>query len=466
MKKNGKLIGLLVIIFIIYTIGITSYFLFFKTKEAFVINGKAIIKITVGMEFIDPGFKVYGNKEDKDIVLINNNINKEKLGNYEVIYTYKGKTYKRVVQVIDDIAPSILLIGNDKASNCKGKDYVEEGFTAKDNYDKDLTDKVKITRNGNIITYKVSDSSGNIDIKNRILVVEDKTPPVINLLGGEEISVYKESIFNDKYTAIDNCDDDITDKVKVTSEVDYKKIGTYKITYTVKDQAGNETEKVRTIKVIDNKGKAINDKNKTIYLTFDDGPNEDVTPKILDILKHYNIKATFFINDKGSKLDYIIKKAFDEGHVIANHSASHNYKLIYSSDEAFFKDMDKMEEKILSITGISNKIMRFPGGVSNTVSFNYNKGIMSRLHTKTKENGYIYFDWNVSSGDTGTQNSTKICNNIKRQLGNGINIVLMHDSMPGSMQALTCIIDYGIQNNYKFDVITRNTPVIHHGIAN
>ena len=117
----------------------------------------------------------------------------------------------------------------------------------------------------------------------------------------------------------------------------------------------------------------------TIYLTFDDGPSLDITPKILDLLKKHNIKATFFVINRNSNTDYLIKRAYNEGHTIGLHTSSHNYSKIYANETAYFNDLANIENKVIKITGTSSKIIRFPGGSSNTVSRNYNKGIMTRL---------------------------------------------------------------------------------------
>ena len=105
---------------------------------------------------------------------------------------------------------------------------------------------------------------------------------------------------------------------------------------------------------------------KIAYLTFDDGPSIN-TGKILDILKRYDIKATFFVvgrSDDNSKNLY--KRIVKEGHAIGNHTYSHEYKTLYSSEENFLSDFKKLEHHIYDITGIKMDIMRFPGG-SNTI---------------------------------------------------------------------------------------------------
>lgn len=167
---------------------------------------------------------------------------------------------------------------------------------------------------------------------------------------------------------------------------------------------------------------------KICYLTFDDGPSSN-TLKILEILKKYNAKATFFvINTKN--INYV-KKIHDAGHTVALHTYTHDYSKIYSSEKAYFADLKKISDKVKSFTGVETKIIRFPGGSSNKISDNHCKGIMKKLVKSVGQKGYYYFDWNVDSGDAaGTNVSyTKIRDNVLIQAKDKNSIcVLMHDS--------------------------------------
>lgn len=116
--------------------------------------------------------------------------------------------------------------------------------------------------------------------------------------------------------------------------VDSNKEGLYKLTYVVKDKTGKEARKYRDVFVTNQN----NYNGGIIYLTFDDGPSEDVTPFILDILKEEKIRATFFVTDKKEELNYLIKREQKEGHTVALHTATHNYSYLYSSPEAYFED--------------------------------------------------------------------------------------------------------------------------------
>lgn len=203
-----------------------------------------------------------------------------------------------------------------------------------------------------------------------------------------------------------------------------------------------------------------------IYLTFDDGPSE-YTSTLLDTLDRYDVKATFFVTGYGD--DAMIKREFDEGHTVALHSLSHQYAHIYASLDNYFADLAGVSDRVKNITGVESKILRFPGGSSNLVSKRYDRGIriMSTLTREVEARGYHYFDWNVDSDDAGRANSPEaVYNNVVSRLKDGENVVLQHDVKPYSVEAVAQIIEYGLNNNYYFDAITMETPVVHHSVNN
>ena len=186
-------------------------------------------------------------------------------------------------------------------------------------------------------------------------------------------------------------------------------------------------------------------KEKVAYLTFDDGPSAN-TPKILDILKEKNVKATFFVI--GNKnMTHIYKRIVDEGHTLGNHTYGHDYNQIYKSTDTFFSDVDKLNDLLEEATGQRSKILRFPGGSNNTVSRRAGgKGIMDIMTTAVKENGYRYFDWNVDSLDASKGKQSKDV--IVKSVLNGSNhtnkaVILMHDApaKTTTVDALPEIID-------------------------
>lgn len=206
---------------------------------------------------------------------------------------------------------------------------------------------------------------------------------------------------------------------------------------------------------------------KTIYLTFDDGPSPN-TPRIISILNSYGIKATFFV--KNTAYNGYMKDIVDNGNAIALHSYTHNYKQIYSSDEAFYEDLQNISDLVFLQTGVRSKIMRFPGGGSNTVSKKYSQGIMTRLTQGVTERGYVYYDWNCSSGDATGDKVPKdtIVANCKKVPSSSNVIVLMHDTgaKGTTVEALPEVIEYYLNCGYTFGVITSETPPVHHKVNN
>lgn len=205
---------------------------------------------------------------------------------------------------------------------------------------------------------------------------------------------------------------------------------------------------------------------KTVYLTFDDGPSS-YTPQILDTLDKYGVKATFFVKN-GGKYNYVMKDIVNRGHSIGLHTYSHDYAKIYASDTAYFNDLNKISDLVYEQTGVRTKIMRFPGGASNTVSRKHSKGIMSRITKSVKQQGYVYFDWNCSNGDADGANTVQKQLNFCSQYPKSAStvIVLMHDTKKTTRDALPQIIEYYKSCGFKFGVITTSTPPIQHRVNN
>ena len=207
-----------------------------------------------------------------------------------------------------------------------------------------------------------------------------------------------------------------------------------------------------------------------IYLTFDDGPSRYSTPKILDILKKNAVQATFF-ELKPAKADVdLTQRVLDEGHTLAIHGYQHKYDQIYKSDEAYHKNLTRLQRLFYRRFGVWCTQTRFPGGSSNTISRHYSAGIMSRLVKKVHRWGFLYQDWNVSSGDAGGSNTPE---EVFKMVTSGIqkgrsNVILMHDFSGNdkTINALQRIIDWGKQHDFVFRAMTPSTVEIHHGVNN
>lgn len=326
----------------------------------------------------------------------------------------------------------------------------------------------------------------------RNVSVKDTKSPVINLVAPNESSLVTTiSKWEDPgYSAEDAFEGELTDKVKVEMIPDTEsKVCT--VIYRLSDSSGNTAEAKRTFKFekadIQSGGEnkeitkpatpdsdantTVSDGDSVIYLTFDDGPSAGVTPRILDTLLANNVKATFFIINYSDTNKTLVKRAIDEGHSVGIHGYSHSYDVIYASDEAFIDNITKLHDRLLSDFDYDSKLMRFPGGSSNSISAKHNTGIMSRLCPKMESLGYAYFDWNVSSGDADekTASAYYIVNGVTSGVKKGrANVVLMHDSSTKTTtaDALQEIIDFGKKNGFTFSALQHNSPTAHHRINN
>lgn len=462
MKSNKlKIILIITSTLLAISISIIVFLYIFRPYNIILIDKD--ITMEVNTPYNEPGYTVTKLNNKPFHLEVINNIDNTKIGEYEI--TYKIGNYKKIrkVNVVDTTKPVITILKDNPMYICPDGKIKDYGATASDNYDKDLTNKIKTTVKEDEIIYEVSDSSENKTTLSRKIIRKDITKPVIKL--DKNITIKKGSTFKDTYTANDNCDGDVTSKVIKTGSVDTNRVGSYEITYKVKDKSNNEAIIKRKVSVIDN---SIKGKNKIIYLTFDDGPSIKNTPEILDILKKHNIKATFFVINHNKNTDYLLKREYDEGHAIGYHSYTHDYAKIYKSETAFYDDLNKIKNKVKDVLGIYSNLMRFPGGSSNTISASYNKGIMTRLTKDVVKKGYVYFDWNVGSSDTTLKDSQKICNQVTKNLIYKENVVLMHDSSDKiyNAKALSCIIKYGLENGYRFDKLDATSYPAHHYVNN
>lgn len=410
-------------------------------------------------------------------------IDYEKMGKYPVTFkvkTINGEYSKEVVvNVLDSRSPVLTLQGEDTYSISYKKQYTEPGYTAVDEHEGDLSDKVKVTEekidNKNInIIYEVQDSSGNTTKTIRKINIIDDICPEIKLNESRNMVIALNGEYHEKgATAIDEIDGDLTQDIIISGEIDTSKEGTYYLTYKVLDKSGNEATNQRIVIVKKPEDILINPEELEdigiIFLTFDDGPSTNITPKVLDILNEKNIKATFFILNYSEEEEQIVKREYQEGHSIGIHGYSHDYNRIYESEDAYMENIRKLQEKIQLTTGYNSTITRFPGGSSNTIS-KFNPGIMTRLSKLVVDNRYKYFDWNVSSEDAvGADTPDELYDNVIEGLSKTKrNFVLMHDFTKNEalIEALPRIIDYGNENGYVFERITEETPMLTHRIFN
>lgn len=400
---------------------------------------------------------------------VQSDLREDAVGKYTVTYSAQFLGWQaeaqRTIRVVDTQCP-VITLKDTGATVLPGEAYEEEGFTAVDNYDGDITDKVHRKEGQGVITYVVMDSSGNPASVERQIPYFDPESPEITLAGGEEITISCGTFYSEPgYSASDNVDGDLTEQVAVDGEVCWYQPGIYEVSYLVSDAFGNVTQKIRTVEVTGAERPQTEwPGNKVIYLTFDDGPGP-YTIELLDLLKKYGVKATFFVTGSGSNGE--LWRMYKEGHGIGMHSMTHDYDTIYSSVEAFFEDLYGIQDIIYRNIGIRPTLMRFPGGGSNLVS-SFNEGIMTILTEAVQDAGFQYFDWNVDSNDAGgARRAETVFNNVTAGVQNQqVSIVLQHDIHDFSVEAVEDIILWGLDNGYTFLPLTETSPTMHHTVLN
>lgn len=426
-------------------------------------------------EYEEEGYTATDNYDGDITLLVERVADKDK-----VTYTVKDSSgnecvVTRDIVYKDVIAPVITLNGGAEVIVGIGIEYVDAGFSAMDECDGDITSAVKVTGTVDIqnygtypVTYKVKDSAGNITEVVRNVKVSDITAPKISLKGGTQYIKLGTTFADQGYSASDNVDGDITANVAISGNVDTSKEGTYTLKYSVKDAAGNTTEISRKVYVYEKQivADTVNPGNKVVYLTFDDGPGP-YTSMLLDILDKYGVKATFFVTGQKSAYYNMIGETYRRGHAIALHTYTHKWS-IYSSEESYYADLQKISDLVYQQTGQRSHIVRFPGGTSNTVSRNHCKGIMTALSQGLAYRGYLYCDWNVSSGDAGgTTSAAQVAANVIAGMKrNNVSIVLQHDIKKFSVEAVEEILAWGLANGYTFLPMDESTPMVHQRVNN
>lgn len=200
-----------------------------------------------------------------------------------------------------------------------------------------------------------------------------------------------------------------------------------------------------------------------VYLTFDDGPSSK-TIQILEILKKYNVKASFFVigkEDEASKALY--KRIVEEGHTLGMHSYTHQYKALYKSLDSFREDFSRIQNYLFEVTGQECLFYRFPGGSSNRVGSKN----MDKFIAYLEKQNTTYVDWNVSSGDAMSQAYTPA--ELKDHVLSDVvkyktSIVLMHDAetKTATVEALEPMIQALQGMGAQLLPIDENTAVVHH----
>lgn len=179
---------------------------------------------------------------------------------------------------------------------------------------------------------------------------------------------------------------------------------------------------------------------KTMYLTFDDGPSEENTRKVLDILRERDIKATFFlVGENVRKHPEVARQIVAEGHTIGIHCDKHDYEALYESVDSYVADFEKARQTVYEVTGVETNLFRFPGGSVNA----YNQKTGSAIIREMTDRGYIYYDWNASLEDAVKNPDPKrlVENGVSTTLGRKKVVLLAHDVVGSTGLCLEELLD-------------------------
>ena len=458
-----------------------ALFLYFNSFYVDVkIAGNSMETLEYGQEYQDPGAKVFlfgkylfqdGIELNKAVLTVNGGIPVGQLGvfslQYRTEYFIWNAEATRRISVVDTQSPQIMLSQRTEQEVISGENKAEPVVEARDNFDGDITASVVCTEADGFLIYAVTDSSGNPAYAQWEIPEAEPDYPLITLEGEPECSITVGSVFLEPgYSANDPLDGDLTSAVTVEGTIDNMTPGEYIITYRAVNSSGDESEVRRIVRV---EAKTWPEtrwpEEKTIYLTFDDGPGP-YTQELLDVLEQYGVRATFFVVD--SDYRHLMKNIIDGGHSIGIHSISHDYETVYADPDSYFSDLTGMQQIIYEQTGVWTTLMRFPGGGSNLISKRTCPGIMQTLTVAVQNAGYQYFDWNVDSEDASAAHSVSAVfdNVIKGIQECETAMVLQHDIHKYSVDAVEKIIQWGMENGYQFQAIRDTTPGFHHDVVN
>ncbi len=177
---------------------------------------------------------------------------------------------------------------------------------------------------------------------------------------------------------------------------------------------------------------------KKIALTFDDGPNPEFTLKVLQILKDYNAKATFFcIGQHIETYPEILKAIAVDGHDIGNHSFSHDLMIDFNSTERWLQEIKQTDNSIHKITGKKATLFRPPFGVTTP-----------KLARALKVTEHKVIGWNIRSFDTVISNPQKILKRITKRVHPGA-IILLHDKQSNVLLVLEHLLQFLQEHEYQ-----------------
>ena len=180
-----------------------------------------------------------------------------------------------------------------------------------------------------------------------------------------------------------------------------------------------------------------------VALTFDDGPDPVYTPKLLDLLREKGVKATFFVVGKrADQYPEIVRRAWAEGHLVANHTWSHYSLFCFLMPGRLRAEIERGSESVRRSCGVAPRFFRSPVGMRHPL-----------LGPYLKDAGLEYVSWSIRTRDTLTANSSVLARRILNKAASG-DIILLHDRLPrgtdAMLEALPRVIDELRKRGLKF----------------
>lgn len=252
---------------------------------------------------------------------------------------------------------------------------------------------------------------------------------------------YRKSEFNNHYLAYKEQAEQAQKKQEELEELEKEKI---------KEMLPQLTDEGKA-----NLANIYHSETKRVFLTFDDGPSQTVTPKVLDTLKSEKIKATFFL--LGSRVELepdIVKREYEEGHYLASHGYSHVYSKIYASPQSVLDEYNKCISAIRNAIGqpeYNPHLFRYPGGYWGGKYASVKKEALQLL----EQNDILHIDWNALTSDAaGAKTTEEFISELDKTVPkhNSV-VVLMHDAgnKTATANALPTIIKYFRDQGFEFE---------------
>ena len=263
------------------------------------------------------------------------------------------------------------------------------------------------------------------------------------------------------YLAFGSEGEDMTQAVQVSGAVTCWQVGDYVLSYSLSDASGELSSARRMVHVIPAELPETIHQDGAIYLTFDDGPSS-YTAQVLDILAKYDVKATFFIvADRQEHLE-LLQRIVDEGHTLGIHCYSHVYDELYKSPESFFTDFMRAQQVIYEYTGQYAQVSRLPGG-SWTASYMTWQlpGRYDEFRERMHNMGVRYYDWDVQPESSSRTTEGTLWDFTHPAEPYDGTVVLQHDTRNYSVFALERMIQWGLEQGYRFLPIDLTTPEVH-----